>query len=86
MYSVLKSTPYALQFLTAVWRIGIACAFVLIAGTVLGGEPVLIRLVALSAILILGTVTIGAVKSHDIDFLRHILSGIRNTHVDGTDS
>ena len=72
LYAVLRTKVRSLRILRAGWRTAVASLVVLVAGLILRDQPLVLRLVTLTMIVIASMLAIGVVKRHDMRFLAAI--------------
>ena len=77
MYLLLRREIRELRLLLATWRTGVACIAVLVAGVALTNGPALLQLSLIPVLLTVSMVAFGAIRLHDVRFLRQIVSSGR---------
>jgi len=75
LFFLFKQASYFFALVGTMWRTALACAVLIIVGIIFKEQPVFQRLVIVSLTLLLAMVSLGAIKYHDLTFLRDILSG-----------
>lgn len=73
LFLLFRNVSYFLGLLAIMWRTVLACIVLIAVGMIVIEQPFFYRLVILTTTLVVAMVSLGAIKYHDLRFLRNIL-------------